>query len=328
MKYYAAPMEGITGCLFRRLHQQFFPGTDRYYTPFLTANQTKHFKRKELRDIDPEENAGVPLVPQVLTKDPEQFVWAVDTIRDLGYGEINLNLGCPSPTVISHGRGSALLKDPDCLDRFLDASFRLLSGSGVRISVKTRIPERGGKAAEELMQIFNRYPFSEIIIHPRVQKDYYRNVPDLSAFSAMFRTAERPVCYNGDICRRSDLDGLLAREPGIPSVMLGRGLLADPALIEELKTGERIMTGERYREWNRALAEAYRERYREDKNTLFRMKELWYYIGKAYPGEERLIRKVKRAGTLAEYLDASDAVFASGEPEEIAGALTVMQKEE
>ena len=327
MKYYAAPMEGITGCLFRRLHRQFFPGADRYYTPFLTANQTKHFKNKELRDIDPAENAGVPLVPQVLTKDPVQFAWAVDKIRDLGYEEVNLNLGCPSPTVTSHGRGSALLKDLDGLDRFFDASFRLLSGSGARISVKTRIPERNEEAAEELMRIFDRYPFSEIIVHPREQKDFYQNVPDLSSFSAMFRASEHPVCYNGDICSRSDYGKITAKEPGHPAVMLGRGLLANPALIEELQTGERKMTAERCREWNRALALAYRDRYREDRNTLFRMKELWYYFGKAYPGEERLIRKVKRAGTLAEYLDASDAVFASGEPGEIAGALTVMQKE-
>ena len=196
MRLYLAPLEGITGWIFRSAVHECFGGFDKYFVPFIRPNQMGHFSAREKKDILPEHNEGMYTVPQILTNRPEDFIRTAHKLREYGYEEINLNLGCPSKTVVTKGRGAGFLADPDRLDAFLDEVFEKCA---VRISVKTRL---GMDEPEEfcyLLEIYNKYPMEELIIHPRVQKDFYKNTPDLKVFAEALAKSRNPVCYNGDI---------------------------------------------------------------------------------------------------------------------------------
>ena len=254
MNYYFAPLEGITGYVYRNAHHKFFPGTDRYYTPFVAPNYTKHFKAKEKQDVAPENNAGVPVVPQVLSNKADETLWAVEELAQRGYREVNLNL---------KKKGSGLLKFTDELDAYLDGIFDGLARRPselppVRISVKTRLGTDSTQEAEALVRIYNRYPISELIVHPRSREDMYRGVPDREAFLLVLQNSINPIVYNGNLCCVGDVSEIEAacRAVGKPldSVMMGRGLLADPSLVRQCQGGSLISRQE--------LGEFHEELYR------------------------------------------------------------------
>ncbi len=179
MKYYLAPMEGITGYIYRNSYEKFFNNIDKYFTPFIVPNKSTSLKTKELRDILPENNKGMNIVPQLLTNDSEAFIITARKLQQLGYNEINLNLGCPAGTVVSKNRGSGFLAKREELDIFLDEIFKI---DDMKISIKTRIGKDSPEEFYELIKIYNKYPMEELIIHPRTQKDFYGNKPDLDVF--------------------------------------------------------------------------------------------------------------------------------------------------
>ena len=162
MKYYMAPMEGLTGYIYRNAYQKYFHDIDRYFTPFIT-NKKLDFKVK--KDIDPEHNQGMEVVPQILTNDAKGFLDTVEKVKGYGYDEVNLNLGCPSKTVVSKGRGSGFLIHTEELNRFLDEIY---AKADVKISIKTRIGKFDADEWGELLRIYNQYPLEELIVHPRV----------------------------------------------------------------------------------------------------------------------------------------------------------------
>lgn len=176
MKYYLAPMEGITGYIYRNAYEKFFHNIDKYFTPFIVANKSKSLKTKELRDVLPENNKCMNIVPQILTNDSEDFIITSKRLQQLGYNEVNLNLGCPSGTVVSKNRGSGFLALRDELDRFLEEIFTL---ENMKISIKTRIGKDSPEEFYELIKIYNKYPLEELIIHPRTRNDFYGNKPNL-----------------------------------------------------------------------------------------------------------------------------------------------------
>ena len=208
MKIYAAPMEGVTGYVYRNAHRHYFQGIDKYYTPFLTPKKGKGWTSREKNDIAPEHNRNMTVVPQILTNQAEDFVRMAEKLADCGYEEINLNLGCPSGTVVSKGKGAGFLARPQMLEAFLEEIFSafpvLADGkSRMEISIKTRL---GMEEAEEflpLMEMYRRYPLKELIIHPRVREDYYANRPDWDAFERALSGCPFPVVYNGDLDRKS-----------------------------------------------------------------------------------------------------------------------------
>lgn len=203
MNYYFAPLEGITGYCFRRAHHQFFPGITAYYTPFVVATYTKKLKSREKRDVLPENNLGVPTIPQILTNRAEEFLHCARFLADFGYPEINLNLGCPVGTVTAKGKGSGMLRTPDEMDRFLDgicegAEKILVSGpdgslSPIRISVKTRLGWEDPAEFDDLLSIYERYPLSSLIIHARTRSELYRGKPELAAFARAFLREKGPA---------------------------------------------------------------------------------------------------------------------------------------
>ena len=195
MKYYLAPMEGITGFIYRNTYKKFFDNIDKYFTPFIVPTSSKSFKTKELRDILPENNKGMNIVPQILTNDSDGFITTARKLQQLGYSEINLNLGCPSGTVVSKNRGSGFLAKREELDKFLDEIYKI---DDMKISIKTRIGKDSSEEFYELIKIYNKYPLEELIIHPRTREDFYGNKPNLEVFKDALTLSNSPVCYNGD----------------------------------------------------------------------------------------------------------------------------------
>ncbi len=307
MKYDFAPLESITTFRFRRLHREMFSGVDRYYMPFLSACHTESLKKRELLDIDPENNAGIPAVPQILTGRGQDFIWAAELLYEKGYREINFNLGCPSNAVVSRKRGAGFLSEPDRLDRFFEEVFDWLSGRKgedvLRISVKTRTGRRTTEAVPRLIEIYNRYPFAEIIVHPRLGKDFYRGSPDLDIFTEFYDGIRHPLTYNGDILDAAGRDEILKRFPGIRRIMIGRGLLRNPALARELSGGEALKREELFL-FQERLYRIYLEGSRNETDAVSKMKELWSYLGTNFPGKTRELRRIMQSRDRTEYESA------------------------
>ncbi|MCI6733333.1 MAG: tRNA-dihydrouridine synthase family protein [Lachnospiraceae bacterium] len=311
MKFYFAPMEGITGYVYRNVHREHFPGMDKYYMPFAVANQTLHFKKKEKKDFAPENNSGICVVPQLMANKADEFLWAVKEIHQLGYKEINLNLGCPAATVVSKKKGSGFLAYPEELDGFLQQIFEGIEGSGIDVSIKTRLGKEDMRDAIRLMEIYNRYPISELIIHPRCQKDFYKKDPDMDVFEEVLAVTVHKVCYNGNIFTAEDLAQFTERFPQIGAVMCGRGLLANPALVRQLQGGEALKP-EELKQFQYEVARSYRVHELSEIDVMHRMKELWFYMGKLFPDEERMVRNIRKAKHEKDYAIAVDRLFAEG----------------
>ena len=237
MNFYFAPMEGLTGYIYRNAHNAFFNNIDKYFSPFIVANQSKGFKTKELNDILPENNQGLVLIPQLLTNNAKDFIHTANKINQLGYNEINLNLGCPSGTVVSKGKGSGFLSKTEELDLFFEEIF---SEATTKISVKTRIGKDQPEEFYNLIEIFNKYPIEELIIHPRTQKDFYNNKPNLKIFKEALTLSKNPVSYNGDIRTVKDYNEFSKNFPSVETLMIGRGLLANPLLINDIENNTKL----------------------------------------------------------------------------------------
>lgn len=297
MKLYFAPMEGITGYVYRNAHNRWFGGIDKYFTPFIVPGKNRNFRSRDLNDVKPEHNRGVSVVPQILTNDSEDFLHTAGILKDYGYEEINLNLGCPSGTVVSKGRGAGFLADPDQLERFFDQIFEK---ADVKISVKTRIGVEDRAEWERLLEIYSRFPLEELIIHPRVRKDFYKNQPDPEAFRKAEERAPFPVCYNGDLFTVEKVTDFSECFPEADRVMLGRGLVADPGLARTVK-GEAMLDNRTLAGFHHEILEGYRELLSGDRNVLFKMKELWTYMIHLFPDNESYRKKIRKAQSLPEY---------------------------
>lgn len=306
MIFSLAPMEGITGHVFRRVHAECFGALDRYYTPFITPPRAgSSFGGRVRREVDPAANRGLDVVPQLITKNADEFAWAARLLAEMGYAEVNLNLGCPSGTVVAKGRGAGLLRDPDGLEAFLRDVCR---ASPLPVSVKTRLGIQDDAEYGRILEVYLRLPLKELIVHPRVQRDRYQGVPRRELYGETLRRAPFPVAYNGDVFGCEDLDALLSAYPDTRHVMLGRGILANPALARMLAGGP-AATADELRRFHDRLFDAYREEI--GGNAVFRLKEWWSYARFSFADPlsvHRAVRKVRRAD---EYADAVERVFAT-----------------
>ena len=315
MHIYFAPLEGITTYPYRNLHHKYFGGVEKYFTPFLAPGPEQGMSVKEMRDVLPENNAGVPVVPQILTNRAGDFLLASKKLSEMGYREINLNLGCPSGTVTAKKKGSGCLFYPDDLDRFFDEVF---SDAAVRngeflVSVKTRIGKNEVEEWPELMQVYNRYPIHELTVHPRIQKEFYKGTPHLDVFTDILKESRNPVVYNGDLFTVEKVKEFREKFPTVGTVMIGRGLIRNPALAEMILQEETEPEADilpRIREFHDALFEHYRETMSGDRNLLFRMKDLWSYMLAEVPDSEKLAKKIRKSQHVPEYLAAVEEVFA------------------
>lgn len=313
MEFYFAPLEGITSYTYRNLHHKYYSGVEKYYTPFLSPGPETGLGIRQLRDVIPENNPNILLVPQLLTNRAGDFLKSMEVLGEYGYREINLNLGCPSGTVTAKKKGSGFLYYPQELDRFLDEVFkdRQIWSGEFQVSVKTRIGKNSPEEWPELMEIYNRYPLKELIIHPRIQRDFYNNIPNLEVFEDALVQSKNPVVYNGDIFSDRDFRRFRERFPAVKTIMLGRGLIQNPELARALKEerSSEIFDKTRLKNFHDELLEQYCERMSGERNVLFRMKELWFYMIRLFPDRPKVEKKIKKATRLAEYRAAVDELL-------------------
>lgn len=311
MIFSLAPMEGLTGHVFRRVHAECFGALDRYYTPFIAPPRAgSSFGGRARRELDPEGDRGLDVVPQLLTKSADEFVWATSLLADMGYAEVNLNLGCPSGTVVAKGRGSGLLRNLGDLEAFLGD---ICERSCLPISVKTRVGIQDDGEFEGVLELYCRFPLKELIVHPRVQRDFYRGAPRRALYGRALERAPFPVAYNGDIFGQDDLDGLLEAYPQTSHVMLGRGILAAPALARVLTGGPAATAGE-LRRFHDRLFGAYMDEM--GGNAVFRMKEWWFYAKFSFADPLAVHRAVRKARAVRDYEAAVERVFRTERPAE------------
>lgn len=305
MKFYFAPLEGVTGYIYRNAYNSLFGNVDKYFTPFIVPSINKCLKSRELNDILPEHNKGMYVVPQILTNNSEYFLDTVNALREFGYNEINLNLGCPSGTVVGKNRGSGFLALPDELDKFLDEVF---SGTDAKISIKTRIGKDSPDEFYKLLDIYNKYPLEELIIHPRIQKDYYKNNPNMEIYKYAEEHSKNSLCYNGDIFNVKDYESLREEYPVLDRVMLGRGIIANPGLIGEIKNKE-VVDKEKLKEFHDIIFEGYKEILSGDKNALFKMKEFWFYMKNVFADSDKCAKKIRKTSSVQEYISVVNMIF-------------------
>ncbi len=297
MRYYYAPMEGLTDGIYRRLHHKYFGGVDRYYMPFLSPTVHRTLTHREDRELPFAASEPFEAVPQVLTKVPEDFLWAARICADRGYREVNLNTGCPSGTVVSKGKGSGMLRDTAALDAFLDAVF---AASPLPISVKTRLGLEDPEEFPAVLEIFNRYPIRELTVHPRVRRDFYKAPVRPEWFAYAREHSCIPLCYNGDISSRQEAD----TPAGVDAVMIGRGLVADPGML--LPGGTRTDTLEAFLA---ELLDAYTEAFGGSRNAMFRLKENWGLLHSRFSGSEKLWKQLLKTTDVAQYKELTARIF-------------------
>ena len=301
MHYYFAPLEGLTDSIYRKLHHTFFPDVDRYYTPFFSPTVHRMLTPREARELPQADTVGFPVVPQLLTKVPEDFLWMAGVCRDLGYEEVNLNLGCPSGTVTSKGKGAGMLRDLERLDAFLDSIF---SASPLPISVKTRIGFETPEEFQYILPIYNRYPIRELTIHPRVRNAFYNGSIDMDSFCWAMQESKAPVCYNGSLCTKAHIAAIRDTYPKVSAVMLGRGLIADPGLLTPGGTTSSAL--ERFHD---ALLEEYIRAFGSSRNAMFRMKENWRYWLCKFQNSEKLGKRLRKTTDISEYSAITREIF-------------------
>lgn len=305
IKYYGAPMEGVNSAFYRNAHEEFFGGVDKCFSPFLVPNDGIKFKQKQLYDIIPERNKNISLVPQLLSNRVDDFVRSAKEIQELGYEELNFNLGCPSGTVVTKKKGSGFLAYPEELDAFL---YEIFSRCDIGISIKTRLGKEEPEEFYKILEIYNKYKMTELIIHPRVQKDMYKYPPHMEVFADIINESKNPVCYNGDIFTPEDGKEIIEKFPQLDSVMLGRGLIACPSLIREIEGGEGLNKDE-FRKLHDCLFYDYQEYLSGDTNLLYRMKEYWYYMSHSFIDHKKYSKKIRKATKLDGYLEVVDELF-------------------
>ena len=288
MRFYLAPMEGLTDSIYRKLHHKHFAGVDAYFMPFLSPTQHRVLTHREERELPLADSLELYAVPQVLTKNAQDFLWAAQVCAHRGYDQVNLNIGCPSGTVVSKGKGSGMLRNPEELDTFLEEIF---SASPIPISVKTRLGLKDPEEFPRLLEILNRYPIRELTVHPRVREDFYKGSVRKEWFAYALEHSKNPLCYNGDILTRQEADAV----SGVEAVMIGRALIADPGLLRGGSTRQQLKA------FLEELLEEYTEAFGSYRNAMFRMKENWGFLRCRFEGSDKLWKQLRKTTDPSEY---------------------------
>lgn len=304
-RYDFAPLDGITRFVFRRVWHRRFGGADRIFVPFFSPTHHRIVTPRDLREITREGAEDLPLVPQVMSRLAPDFLWAAEVLEDLGYTEVNLNLGCPSGTVTAKGKGSGFLARPEELDAFFEEVF---SHVRLPVSVKTRLGYQTPEEFPRLLEIFNRYPIACLTIHARVRPEKYKGPLHMDEFAQALAESKSPVCYNGDLQTVAGVRDFESRFPQAEAVMIGRGGVADPALFRKLRGGP-AATREELQAFTQELYREYQEFYGQVGTAAQRMREVWFYLIHLFEDADRLNRPMRRFKNPGEYEAAEAAIF-------------------
>ena len=301
-RLYLAPLQGLTDATFRNTFSDYFEGFDLAVAPFLSTTRGHRIKKTHFKGLLPEQNRKLPVIPQIMSNAPEDFIILAHRLFDLGYRTLNWNLGCPFPAVVKKCRGSGMLPHPDRIDDFLN---RVLPAIPNRLSVKTRIGRFKAEEIHELMPVFNRYPLKELIIHPRTGGQRYDGTPDLITFGECLDRSRHPVVYNGDINSAEIHRALSEKFPAVQRFMLGRGAIADPFLPAALKNGGAPVSGklDTFRKFHDALFDEYRRIFSGPSHVVDRMKGFWGYFSRSFGESRKFVKMVHKCRKPDRYKD-------------------------
>ena len=309
VKIYQAPLQGFTDFDFRTTLAESFGGIDKYFIPYLSYGKGHEIKRSQLREISPENNGSLPVVPQVLFSGQDELTDLVSILVDSGYQEINLNLGCPYPMATNKGRGAAWLEKPEALNEVL---YQLYARSlPVRFSVKMRAGMTNEEDAKTIFEVLNGFPLEEIIFHPRTADQMYGGKANPQFFAEAVPVVKHPLVYNGDIFSIAGFQELRTILPEQNSWMLGRGLLSNPALAAQLKgeVFDRKELLKKLEDFHGRMLERYSSRLDGTGHILMKMNQFWVYFSESFDNPHKAMKLVKKSGSLLKYNAAVTEIF-------------------
>lgn len=303
---YLAPMQGFTDYSFRKAFFTLFDPPDLAFSPLIETHKTDH---RTYRDVLPDRNTGIPLVPQVLGNNAEEMQRVIAHLKELGYTHFNWNLGCPYPMVTKRQMGAGLLPHPQVIERSLNELFK---DNTLQLSVKMRLGLANPDDWKTLIPVLNSYPLTEIIIHGRTASQMYNGEVNESAVHEMTSQLAHPVCYNGNINSLDDFQALSNRMPGITRWMIGRGLISNPLLIKEIRTNRKADQ----KEIKSAISLLHDQLVYQNSLSLSgeshlmnKLKFYWEYFGKYFPDSRKVLKKIKKSTTFNAYNDACKEFF-------------------
>ncbi len=303
-----APMKGFTDHLFRRAFAEHFGGFDLAVAPFITTKQGYRIRRKYVKDVLPENNTCLPVIPQILSKTAGDFIVLANYLYDLGYNTVNWNLGCPYPMVANKQRGSGMLPYTDRIQTFLDKVIPELRGT---LSIKMRLGWKDKTDIFKLLPTIEPYPLSEIIIHPRTGLQRYEGLVDLDAFKTCLTMTHHPVVYNGDIRTVDDFWRLFQRFDRVHAWMIGRWCIADPFLPGCITGSSEDIPDTLYRmqQFHEALFEAYSHVFEGPSHVMNKMKGLWRYFSLSFKDCKKSVKKITKTRKPERYLERVNRFF-------------------
>lgn len=304
---YLAPLQGLTDFVFREKYISLFRGVDACYIPYVSV-KIGEIAKKQVAEVSPENNRTGKVIPQVLFGNEDELEHLVRFLSSLGYREINLNLGCPYPMVTNRGRGAGLLKQPDRLFKILE---KCLPGQEIRFSVKLRSGLEQKEEIFPIIEMLNQFPLTEIIYHPRVARQLYKGLPDFEPVAKVMELSKHPIVLNGDIFSVESYHSLMEKFPAIKGVMLGRGILMNPFLAEEIcgivtPAGQKTT---RLGEFHQQLFDAYSRKLSGGGHLLIKMKGFWEYFSASFGNSHKVFKLIKKAGSTEKYNEAVARIF-------------------
>lgn len=303
-----APFQGITGQVFRACYAKHFSGVDKLFTPyFASINNDKRLPERKLKELCAIAENGVPVIPQILSKDADEIIRFAKLIEQLGFTELNWNLGCPYPQVANKKRGSGMLPYPALVAEILEKIFSEIK---IEFSIKCRTGYFSSDEIDELVPVFNRFPLSELIVHPRIGKQLYKGTADSDKFSELVGNVRMPLSYNGDIFSTKGFEQLQLKFPSVNRWMIGRGLLSDPFLPARIK-GLDLPADEKkqLRKFAEDLYLSYRRSTVDSLATIGFMKEYWRYLSESFSDPHQVMKKIKKVKSFDEYEEVVAGIF-------------------
>ncbi len=302
-----APLQGFTDVVFRQVYVRHFTGIDQAMAPFISTMGSRHLKPSRLKDVAPDLNTALPVIPQILGNNPEDFIYLGDYLFDMGYGQVNWNLGCPHSKIARKERGSGLLPHPDKIDVFLS---RVIPAMKPSLSVKIRLGRHSKEEILDLIAVFNTHKLDEIILHPRTGEQMYTGTADVDAFEKAMKACVHPMVYNGDIVDTASWEKVRHRLPAVRRFMIGRGILSNPFLPEQIKglgaadfpnNGNQVH--ERLKCFHTDLFNSYKEVFSGPGHLIGRMKGFWSYLGPSFENSRKPLKKLLKSNSEQDYLD-------------------------
>ena len=301
VRLYSSPLQGYTDFRFRNAFQKYFGGIDQYYAPYIRLNGKQEIKAANERDILPANNQSLKLTPQLMTKDASEFIFIAKYVQELGYNELNWNLGCPYPMVAKRGMGSGILTYPEKIDEILS---RVNAESDIRISVKMRLGYESSNEIFKVLPVLDKYSLENITIHPRIGKQLYKGEVDLDAFESCIGLSKHLILYNGDITSVHGFREMKERFPGIEHWMIGRGLISDPFLPAMIKADNDIYPEnifEIFSKFHDTLFSSYIEALSGPKHILLKMYHFWEYFIHLFPNPPKSLKRIKKVQSIEAY---------------------------